>query len=63
MEFIINGKTYTLEESDVSENWFGYDVYEGDGADPINLGEVAYFGHPPTKEDVEEWLEDFKEIV
>lgn len=63
MEFVIGNKRYALVESDVSDGMYGYDIYEDDNADPINLGDIAYFDHEPTQKDVEEWLADFQEII
>jgi hypothetical protein len=57
MKFIVNGKTYELYKVDEP---YGYDIYEGNNQDPINLGEVAYFDHEPTQEDVESWIADFQ---
>jgi len=60
MEFIVNGKKYDLREVDEP---YGYDIYEGDDQDPINLGDVAYFDNEPTQEDIEIYLADFQEVV
>ena len=60
IEFIIGDKKYTLLESDMTDNMFGYDIYEEDDADPLNLGEIAYFDHEPTQKDIEVWVEDYQ---
>lgn len=61
--FVIHNKVYELRESDVDGHLFGYDIYEDDSDDPINLGDIAYFDHEPTQIDVVRWIEDFEPIV
>lgn len=61
--FVVHNKVYELRESDVDGHLFGYDIYEDDSDDPINLGDIAYFDHEPTQIDVVRWIEDFEPIV
>lgn len=57
--YVYNNTIYELIEVDVDveHECFGYDVYEDDQADPINLGSVVYFNtKSPTYRQFKNWM-------